>query len=46
MIFLHGGMLCPADLAALAATMPFALALFHWIRCRAGAWLKRRKGEL
>lgn len=40
MIFLHGGILCPAELAALAASMPFALAVFHWARCRIVTWWK------
>ncbi len=38
MIFLHGGVVCPAELAALVASMPFALALFHWLRCRVSTW--------
>ena len=41
MIFLHGGVLCPAELAALAASMPFALALLHYARCRAAGWYER-----
>lgn len=42
MVFLHGGMLCPAELAALAASMPFFVALWHWLRCRVATRLRRK----
>ena len=46
MIFLHGGVLCPADLAVLAASMPFALALMHYVRCRVAGWYERLRRTL
>ena len=39
-VLLHGGVLCPAELATLVASMPFALAVLHWVRCRVATWYK------
>ena len=35
MIFLHGGVVCPAELAALLAALPLLPAILAWVRCRA-----------
>jgi hypothetical protein len=34
MIFLHGGVPCPADIAALLAALPFVSAVVFWLRCQ------------
>jgi hypothetical protein len=41
MIVLHGGALCPAELAALMASMPVAFAVFRWLQCRVATWWRR-----
>ncbi len=46
MIFLHGGVICPAELAALAASMPFVLALLHYASCRCASWYERTRRTL
>lgn len=35
MIFLHGGVVCPAELMALLAALPLVPAVWAWARCRA-----------
>ena len=43
MVLLHGGVLCPAELGALAASMPWVVAVGTWLWCRlATAWARLR----
>jgi hypothetical protein len=38
MVFLHGGVPCPVDLAAVVAVLPGALAVFWYARAVVRGW--------
>lgn len=47
MIFLHGGFLCPVEIAMAAATVGGLSGTYWWVRCHSAAlWqrIKRNKG--
>ena len=42
-VFLHGGLVCPTELAALMTSIPFICAAYYWLQCRVVAWWRTKQ---
>lgn len=45
MIFLHGGFICPVELATAVAAVGGFSGAFWYARCRVGMWWERVRGN-